>query len=124
MNYHQLYAMQRKRTSKKKPHVDVRVDNCRYCGETLVRLKTVARCFEVVRLEQDHVTWIDRHGTRRRDGIMTKDHVFPKSKGGRDGPDNIVHSCGPCNSRKADSPALLLDTGEIIFVEKEELIGD
>ncbi|SDH47744.1 HNH endonuclease [Microbacterium sp. 77mftsu3.1] len=32
----------------------------------------------------------------------TVDHVFPRSRGGRDTWENTVGSCGPCNSKKAD----------------------
>jgi hypothetical protein len=35
-------------------------------------------------------------------GELTKDHVVPKSKGGRDIVENIVPSCGPCNQKKGD----------------------
>jgi 5-methylcytosine-specific restriction endonuclease McrA len=31
---------------------------------------------------------------------LTLDHVIPKSRGGGSGWDNIVASCGPCNTRK------------------------
>ncbi len=33
---------------------------------------------------------------------LTVDHVVPRSKGGGSGWDNVVASCAPCNSRKAD----------------------
>ena len=33
---------------------------------------------------------------------LTKDHVVPKSKGGRNDPTNIVWACRPCNLSKAD----------------------
>lgn len=36
-------------------------------------------------------------------GQLTKDHVVPQSKGGRDIVENLVPSCGPCNSVKADN---------------------
>ena len=32
--------------------------------------------------------------------LMTKDHIHPKSKGGRDTLDNYQTMCYPCNSRK------------------------
>lgn len=40
---------------------------------------------------------------------FTIDHVFPKSKGGKNTWDNMVASCQPCNSRKADR--LIRDIG-------------
>jgi hypothetical protein len=36
-------------------------------------------------------------------GQLTKDHVVPKSKGGRDIVENIVPSCGTCNQAKGDN---------------------
>lgn len=33
---------------------------------------------------------------------ITKDHVVPRSVGGRTIPENIVSSCGRCNVRKGD----------------------
>lgn len=115
MNFNQLKHMQRSRTRKKKPHVDIRIEHCRYCGESLVRLKTVARCFKVIRLETHHVVWKDGSGTTRRDGILTKDHVMPRSKGGATSPENLVFSCGPCNFKKADRIGVLLEDGSIFL---------
>lgn len=33
---------------------------------------------------------------------LTIDHVFPKSRGGRDEWSNVVTACGPCNHKKRD----------------------
>ena len=33
----------------------------------------------------------------------TRDHVIPKAKGGKDGKQNIVPCCLPCNADKRDS---------------------
>lgn len=35
-------------------------------------------------------------------GELTKDHVVPQAKGGRDIVENVVPSCPECNTRKAD----------------------
>ena len=32
----------------------------------------------------------------------TADHVVPRSKGGSDGPENLVAACSSCNSEKND----------------------
>lgn len=115
MKYRHLLNLQKKRIAKNKPHVDIKIEHCKYCGESLVRLRTVARCFQVIALEDNHVIWIDSTGAKRRDGILTKDHFIPKSKGGNNHSNNIVPSCGPCNSRKSDSFVTVNNTGEIIF---------
>lgn len=47
----------------------------------------------------------DRHlccycGTRKRPELLTRDHVLPLSRGGRDHWKNVVTACKPCNQRK------------------------
>ena len=37
-----------------------------------------------------------------REFLMTKDHIFPKSKGGKDIMDNFQPMCAKCNGEKAD----------------------
>ena len=37
--------------------------------------------------------------------LMTKDHVVPKSRGGKDRLGNLVAMCEVCNSKKGSSPA-------------------
>jgi 5-methylcytosine-specific restriction endonuclease McrA len=34
--------------------------------------------------------------------LMTKDHIYPKSKGGSNGLSNLQTMCSPCNCKKAD----------------------
>lgn len=34
--------------------------------------------------------------------LMTKDHIYPKSKGGRDIPENMQTMCEHCNGKKKD----------------------
>lgn len=37
--------------------------------------------------------------------LMTKDHVVPRSRGGKDRLDNLVAMCVTCNSAKGSAPA-------------------
>lgn len=52
-----------------------------------------------------------RHAILARDGRIciycgmpgdTVDHIFPRSRGGRDSWENLAACCSPCNGRKAD----------------------
>ena len=52
-----------------------------------------------VLLRDDYTcAYCSAHGER----AMTVDHVVPRSKGGPSSWENLVASCGPCNSRKRD----------------------
>lgn len=44
--------------------------------------------------------------------FLTRDHVFPQSKGGKDDWKNVVTACSSCNNKKADF--LLEDTNLIL----------
>ena len=41
-------------------------------------------------------------GSRFRDGELTRDHIVPSSRGGRDAWDNCVAACRRCNHAKGD----------------------
>lgn len=41
-------------------------------------------------------------GIKPGTGKLTLDHVLPKSKGGKDVPENLVASCFSCNNKKGD----------------------
>lgn len=43
-------------------------------------------------------------GCRLTIELMTIDHLVPKSKGGSSELNNLVPSCAPCNTAKADNP--------------------
>ena len=52
-----------------------------------------------VLLRDDYTcAYCSAHGDR----TMTVDHIVPRSKGGPSSWENLVASCGPCNSRKRD----------------------
>lgn len=46
-------------------------------------------------------------GERFESADLTFDHVIPRSQGGPSNFENIVAACGPCNSRKGDSRAMV-----------------
>jgi hypothetical protein len=41
-------------------------------------------------------------GTKLSGRMLTRDHVLPLSRGGRDEWENVVSSCKPCNTRKGN----------------------
>lgn len=45
-------------------------------------------------------------GDHRHDNPFTVDHITPRSEGGRYIPENLVLSCGPCNSRRRNLSVL------------------
>jgi 5-methylcytosine-specific restriction endonuclease McrA len=62
---------------------------CAYCG---------------VRVGKINPQLFDDKGRPRKMtmGDLTLDHLIPKSRGGSNGPENLVPACKPCNNRKAD----------------------
>lgn len=64
-----------------------------------------------VRIPSSRIIPVSRRGVLRRDnhkcaycgrGANTIDHVYPKSRGGRDTWDNLVACCLKCNNAKSD----------------------
>lgn len=56
--------------------------------------------------------------------LMTKDHIHPKSKGGKDYIDNLITMCSRCNEMKAHvigplTPHLLLSVADLISDENK-----
>lgn len=47
--------------------------------------------------------YCNRHKKNLREGeTLTRDHVLPRAKGGRDIWENVVTACSTCNNKKAD----------------------
>jgi 5-methylcytosine-specific restriction endonuclease McrA len=47
--------------------------------------------------------YCNRHKSELRDGeFLTRDHIHPQAKGGRDIWQNVVTACSKCNNKKAD----------------------
>jgi len=72
---------------------------------SIVRLKAFVRVpYKRIMLTRKNVMRRDRGrcqycGSKDR---LTIDHVFPKSRGGKDTWENLVAACVPCNNRKGD----------------------
>lgn len=57
-------------------------------------------------------------GTTAEDGaILQVDHVIPRSRGGRDVPQNLLTACRACNAGKSDTP---LDAPTVVDVPQAE----
>lgn len=69
--------------------------NCGLQGEFFAKEKTIPD-------ERPHFNLyaIDQYGN---EVLMTKDHILPKSKGGKDHIDNYQTMCAPCNVAKGDT---------------------
>lgn len=119
MNKQQLQEAQQKRIdSQLKIPNNLKQYTCKYCSKPIVRIKTIAKYYKVIWLQDDYVYWIDEKGNRRKNLILSRDHVFPLSKGGKNGLHNTVYSCKPCNYKKDNQPALLLDDGDVAFLKE------
>ena len=70
---------------------------------SIVRLRSYVRVpYRAVQLTRKNVLRRDRYRCQYchgRDGL-TLDHVFPKSRGGKDTWENLVAACTRCNARK------------------------
>jgi 5-methylcytosine-specific restriction endonuclease McrA len=60
--------------------------------------------FRKVTLSKENIFRRDKHKCAYCDSKhqLTIDHIFPKSKGGKDSWDNLISACWRCNSRKGD----------------------
>ena len=57
-----------------------------------------------------------RHrSTFRNNETLTRDHIFPESKGGGNTWENLVTACSSCNNKKADS---LLEDTKMVLLKK------
>ncbi|GMQ80928.1 MAG: HNH endonuclease [Rhodothermia bacterium] len=72
---------------------------------SIVRLKVFVRVpYKKIMITRKNVLRRDRHRCQycsSRDQL-TIDHVFPKSRGGKDTWENLVAACIPCNNRKGN----------------------
>ena len=74
--------------------------------------------FNVEKIRQNNYCWYC--GKELEPSKLTKDHVFPRSKGGDNDMDNIIMVCKTCNSSKGDMDffewyaVIMVDTTEEI----------
>jgi hypothetical protein len=61
------------------------------------------------------------YGMRKGEWVqMTKDHVVPRSKGGRDNQENLVTMCCKCNEEKADRELTPAEMQELVQRQDSE----
>lgn len=83
----------------------LRSPSIRFPWPSIVRLKMYVRVpYRKIMLSRKNVLRRDRFrcqycGAREK---LTVDHVYPKSRGGRDTWDNLVAACTSCNNRKGN----------------------
>ena len=70
--------------------------------------------FNIAKIKQNDYCWYC--GKEMEPSKLTKDHVFPKSKGGANDMDNIIMVCKECNSSKGK-----MDLFEWYFTIRKEL---
>ena len=74
--------------------------------------------FNVEKIRQNNYCWYC--GKELEPSKLTKDHVFPRSKGGDNDMDNIIMVCKTCNSSKGDMD--LFEWYAVIMVDTAEEI--
>lgn len=73
---------------------------------SVVALRTYVRAHASPSFTNENIFLRDRHRCQycgEQKWPLTRDHVHPLSKGGRDAWDNVVAACEDCNSRKGDT---------------------
>jgi len=77
-----------------------------YRVPSVIRLKYFVRIKrKEISLTKKNVIKRDNHQCQycgRRTGLMTADHIMPKSLGGEESWENLVCACHECNNRKGD----------------------
>ncbi|WP_420621994.1 HNH endonuclease [Candidatus Poriferisodalis sp.] len=59
-------------------------------------------------------------GAPLRDGVRTRDHVYPRSRGGTNRRGNLIPACRECNASKGDmAPGQWLASGKVTEVMRE-----
>jgi len=87
--------------------VEFRSANLTYRPPSVLALKSYVRVPERVAFNRINIFLRDDFrcqycGETFSTKELTFDHVIPRAKGGRNAMDNVVASCGPCNSKKGD----------------------
>lgn len=72
-------------------------------GLACVSCGLVASYFAKETLTKNNRFHLNLYGIKdNQEVLFTKDHIFPKSKGGTDSLDNFQTMCSPCNALKSD----------------------
>lgn len=100
-----LVLLQKAELVERYPDRFVRSPSERFPWPSVVRLKRYIQIpYKKVMLSRQNIFRRDRYQCQYcgQHSDLTLDHVFPKSRGGRDTWKNLVTACNPCNNRKGD----------------------
>lgn len=97
------------------PSIVIRSPSVTFQAPTMVALKTFVRGRKIFRTNasltqrnlfaRDNYTcqYCSRHKSElRHSEFLTRDHIHPQTRGGRDTWENLVTACSTCNNKKAD----------------------
>jgi 5-methylcytosine-specific restriction endonuclease McrA len=97
------------------PHILIRSPSVTIRAPTMVALKTFVRGRKIFRapaaltqknlFARDNYTcqYCNRHKSElRHSEFLTRDHIHPQTRGGKDTWENLVTACSTCNNKKAD----------------------
>lgn len=98
-------------------HLFARSRVCACCGRMgTVMMLDAHRCRTGIMYSKAHFNLYAVEGNKLI--LMTKDHILPRSKGGRDHLDNLQTLCTKCNNAKSDCDVTLDELRAIVFGEE------
>ena len=97
------------------PYLEIRSPSVTFKVPVMVALKVFVKARKIFRTKaaltqknlfiRDNYTcqYCDRHRSELRSfEFLTRDHIIPESKGGKNTWENLVTACSTCNNKKAD----------------------
>jgi 5-methylcytosine-specific restriction endonuclease McrA len=97
------------------PYLEIRSSGLTFKVPVMVALKVFVKARKIFRTKaaltqknlfiRDNYTcqYCDRHRSELRSfEFLTRDHIIPESKGGKNTWENLVTACSTCNNKKAD----------------------